>query len=75
MKHLKQTLSTYVYSHCNICNILIYFCNIYMKHLHTSETSATIKNIRLQHRWRERGRSILDVSVTKATNYMKLSKK
>jgi hypothetical protein len=44
MKHLKQTLAAYVYSHCNICNIPIYFYNIYMKHLqHTSETSATIE--------------------------------
>jgi hypothetical protein len=39
MKHLKQTLATYVYNHCNMCNITIYFCNIYLKHLrHTSET-------------------------------------
>ena len=30
MKHLEQTFATYVYSHCNICNILIYFCNIHM---------------------------------------------
>jgi hypothetical protein len=42
MKYLKQTLVTYVYSHCNVCNISIYFCNIYTKHLqHTSETPAT----------------------------------
>jgi hypothetical protein len=26
MKHLEQIVATYVYSHCNICNI-------YMKHL------------------------------------------
>ena len=32
-------LATYVYNHCNICNIPIYFCNIRMKHLqHTYET-------------------------------------
>jgi hypothetical protein len=38
-KHLKQTLTTYVYSHCNICNIPIYFYNIHLNHLqHTSET-------------------------------------
>jgi hypothetical protein len=37
-------LETYAYSHCNICNILIYFYNIYTKYLqHTSETSATIE--------------------------------
>ena len=44
MKYLEQTLATYVYSNCNIYNIPIYFCNIYMKHLqHTSETTATIE--------------------------------
>jgi hypothetical protein len=44
MKHLKQTLAAYVYSHCNICNIPIYYCNIYPKHLqYTFETSAIIK--------------------------------
>jgi hypothetical protein len=37
IKHLKQTLA-YMYSHCNICNIPIYFYNIYTKHLqHISE--------------------------------------
>jgi hypothetical protein len=44
MKHLKQTLAAYVYSHCNICNIPIYYCNIYTKYLqHTSETSTIVK--------------------------------
>jgi hypothetical protein len=40
MKHLEHILETYVYSHCNICNIPIYFvtliqntCNIHLKHL------------------------------------------
>jgi hypothetical protein len=40
MKHLEQTLVIYVYSHYNICNILIYFatstwntCNMHMKSL------------------------------------------
>jgi hypothetical protein len=33
MKHLKRTLATYMYNHCNMCNITIYFCNIHMKHL------------------------------------------
>jgi hypothetical protein len=33
MKHWGHTLATYVYNHCNICNIPIYFCNNRMKHL------------------------------------------
>ena len=33
MKHLEHILETYVYSHCNMCNISIYFCSIKMKHL------------------------------------------
>jgi hypothetical protein len=42
MKHLEEMFATYVYSHCNIFNILIYFCNIQIKHLqHTSETLET----------------------------------
>ena len=53
MKHFEQTLTTYVYSHCNMCNILIYFCNILMKHLqHPFETSETLEtyfcNMRFQ---------------------------
>jgi hypothetical protein len=65
IKHLEQTLTTYVYSHCNICNIPIYFCNIHIKQLqHTSETSETFKtyacNLRFQQkagrRVAERGR-------------------
>ena len=44
MKHLEHTLETYVYSHCNMCNIPIYFCNIKMKHLqHLDETSEILK--------------------------------
>ena len=43
MKH-EQKLATYVYNHCNICNISIYFCNIHMRYLqHTSETSKTLE--------------------------------
>jgi hypothetical protein len=39
MKYLEHTLETYVYSHCNMCNISIYFCNIHLKHLkHTLAT-------------------------------------
>jgi hypothetical protein len=51
MKHLERTLATYVYNHCNICNISVSFCNIHMKHLqHTSETSETYScNMRFQH--------------------------
>jgi hypothetical protein len=42
MKYLEHTLKTYVYSHCNMCNIPIYFYNIKMKHLqHRDETSET----------------------------------
>jgi Na+-translocating ferredoxin:NAD+ oxidoreductase RNF subunit RnfB len=42
MKHWEQKFTTYVYNHCNICNIPIYFCNIHTKHLQqTSETLET----------------------------------
>ena len=48
IKHWEHKLVTYVYNHCNICNILIYFCNIHIKHLqHTYETSERLK--RLKH--------------------------
>jgi len=44
MKHIEHTLKTYVFSHCNICNI-ISFCNIkvkQMKHMkHTDEMRET----------------------------------
>jgi hypothetical protein len=44
-KHLEQTLAIYVYSHCNICNILIYFLKIHMKHL-----QRTLKHLKqLKH--------------------------
>jgi hypothetical protein len=44
MKHLEHTLETDVYSHCNICNITIYFYKIKMKHLqHQDETSKTLE--------------------------------
>jgi hypothetical protein len=46
MKHLEHTLETYVYSHCNVCNILIYFCNIHIKHLqHISKNLKHLKHI------------------------------
>ena len=53
MKHLEQTLATYVYSHCNKYNIPIYFCNINIKRLQhiigTSETLETYScNMRFQ---------------------------
>jgi hypothetical protein len=49
-KHLEYTLATYVYNHCNIWNILIYFCNIHIntcnipiKHLkYSKHTLATL---------------------------------
>jgi hypothetical protein len=47
MKHLKHTLETCVYNHCNI---QIYFCNIQMKYLQLAyETPKTPENIRLKH--------------------------
>jgi hypothetical protein len=42
MKHLEQTLETYVYSHRNMCNIMIYFCNIKMKHLQHALRNVTL---------------------------------
>jgi hypothetical protein len=62
VKYLEQTFAIYVYSHCNICNIPIYFYNIHMKHLqHTSETSETLEtyscNMRFQQNMVEGGRS------------------
>jgi hypothetical protein len=40
MKHLENTLETYMYNNYNMCNIPIYFCNIDIQHLqHTPETS------------------------------------
>jgi hypothetical protein len=50
MKHWEHKLATYVYNHCDIYNILIYFCNTY-------ETSETLETYGLQH-GRGRGRSI-----------------
>jgi hypothetical protein len=47
MEHLEQTLATCMYSHCNICNISIYFCYIHVKQL--KHTSKTLENICLQH--------------------------
>ena len=51
MKHLEHTLETYEYSHYNMCNIPIYFCNIDIQHLqHISETLKTYSyNMRFQH--------------------------
>ena len=44
INHLEHTLETYVYSHYNMCNIPIYFCNIDIQHLqHTSESSKTLE--------------------------------
>jgi hypothetical protein len=45
MIHWEWKLATYVYNHCNICNIPIYFYNIHMKRLqYTCETSETLEN-------------------------------
>ena len=33
LEQMKHTLQTYVYIHYNMCNILIYFCNIDIQHL------------------------------------------
>ena len=54
MKLLGHTLETCVYSHCNMCNIPIYFCNILMKHMqHLDKTSETLEiyayNMRFQY--------------------------
>jgi hypothetical protein len=51
--HWEKTLATYVYNHCNICDIPIYFCNVYLKHLqHTFKTFETLTiyacNMRVQ---------------------------
>jgi hypothetical protein len=44
MKHLEQTLVTYVYSHCKIYNISIHFCSIQITLLqYTSKTSETLR--------------------------------
>jgi hypothetical protein len=44
MKHSEHTLETYVYNHCHMYNILIYFYNIKMKHLqHPDETSEMLE--------------------------------
>ena len=32
IKHLEHTFETYVYSHYNMCNVLIYFCNNNIQH-------------------------------------------
>jgi hypothetical protein len=44
MKHWEQAFAAYVYNHCNIYNISIYFYNIHTKPLqHTSKTYETIE--------------------------------
>ena len=43
MKYWEQTLATYMHNHGDICNILIYFCNIHLKHL--QRTSKTLRNV------------------------------
>ena len=44
LEQMKHTLKTYVYSHYNMCNILIYFCNKplkYLKHLKHAIATCT----------------------------------
>jgi hypothetical protein len=53
LKHLEHTLAAYMYSHYNKCNILIYFCNIQIKHMqHPDKTYETLEtfacNMRFQ---------------------------
>jgi hypothetical protein len=49
---LEHTLATYVYSLGNICNILVYFCNIHMKQLQrTSERSKTLETYAFKMRF------------------------
>ena len=58
MKHWEQTFITYVYNHCNIYNITIYFCNIHMKYLqHTFETCETLETCAFSKTWQSSGRS------------------
>jgi hypothetical protein len=81
MKHLEHTLETYVYSHYNMCNILISFCNIDIQHFQrTSETSETLEiysyNIRFspflyrmpQHRARSERRKVLLIGLKKVSH-------
>jgi hypothetical protein len=51
MKHLEHTLQRYVHSHCNMCNILIYFYNIpiYFCNTDTKHFAMHLWNICLQH--------------------------
>jgi nitrite reductase/ring-hydroxylating ferredoxin subunit len=50
MKYFEQTLVTFIWNTCNICNISIYFCNIRMKALGTYLWNIwNTWNIRLQH--------------------------
>jgi hypothetical protein len=45
IKPWEQKLATSVYNHSNICNILIYFCNIRIKHLqHTYKHLKHLKH-------------------------------
>jgi hypothetical protein len=61
MKHLEQTLATYVYNNYNMCNITIYFCNIQMKHLqHTSKTSEIIETYSCNMRFQRNISLLLD---------------
>jgi hypothetical protein len=44
MKHLERTLEAYMYSHCSMSNIPVYFCNIKIKHSqHLDKTLKTLE--------------------------------
>jgi hypothetical protein len=58
MKHLEHILKTHMYSHCNMCNIPIYFCNIQMKHLQHSDGHGDVgRKHRSKHRDARTGRA------------------
>jgi hypothetical protein len=62
IKYLEHTLETYLYSHFNMCNISIYFCNIKMKHLkHTLATWALLRRTEARRRGGRRRRMDLAV--------------
>jgi hypothetical protein len=55
MKQSEHTLETYVYNHCNMCNISIYFCNTDIKHC-----NIPLKHLKhLKHTFATRAFSII----------------
>jgi hypothetical protein len=52
-----------MYSHCNMCNISIYFCNIDIKHLQrTSKMSETFETYACNKRFQRSVIAVLDAS-------------